>query len=225
MPKLFLFTGLGASVRLFERLRVPGVELSIVELTVPELGDDLPAYARRLGEAQGLTQDSLVGGCSFGGMIAAEIAMQCGARVCIQIGSALSPRQIPAHLKAAEWCSRLLPDFVFRHCPRDSRLLMRYFEPLGATEREILMDMLLRADVTLVRRGAKMILRWRGVSKLSCPHFIVHGDADRQIRAPRVSDVPAEAVLQLIAGAGHVFTLTHAQAVSTFIGQAVERVG
>jgi len=224
MQRLTLFTGLGANARLFERLQVASVELSVVELPVPEPGDDLPAYARRLGEAQGLTQDSFIGGCSFGGMIAAEIARQNGARACIQIGSALSPRQIPPHLRLAQRISRVLPNAVLERFPKDSRLLLRYFEPVGSAERALIVEMGRCASTKLVRRGSRMILRWRGVAKLPCPHFIIHGDRDRLIRPPRVSAVPAGASLQVIAGAGHACTLTHAHQVSAFISQALAKV-
>ncbi|MCB0397263.1 MAG: hypothetical protein KDD36_11445 [Flavobacteriales bacterium] len=73
--KLYLISGLGADSRLYSRLQLPGLDVQFIEWLVPSDDETMNHYARRMAEC--ITADPgefYLGGTSFGGMVATEIA-------------------------------------------------------------------------------------------------------------------------------------------------------
>ncbi|MBI3828433.1 MAG: alpha/beta hydrolase [Planctomycetes bacterium] len=222
MPRLFLFPGLGADARLFSRLAVPGWELAPLPFVEPLAREELPQFAKRLAQAHGLHKDDAVGGASFGGMVAAEIAAQFGLRLLVLLGSAVTPARIPRHLKALEFLSRAVPDAVFIRLPRVRSVLRAYVGPLSEADLDLLLDMERSAPPALMRRGARMIMRWRGVTGLACPVHAIHGARDRLLMPPQMEKISGGR-LEVVADAGHAIALTHADRVSAFLSEALKR--
>jgi pimeloyl-ACP methyl ester carboxylesterase len=63
----------------------------------------------------------------------------------------------------------------------------------------------------MLRLFGRMIFKWPGVERPSCPTLIVHGDRDKLI-PPRCARPDL-----WLSGAGHCFTLTHAEQTSAAI--------
>lgn len=214
--RLILFSGLGADGRLFRELRCPGLSLVTPPHIDPEEGESLPAYARRLADRLGIGAADAVGGASFGGFIAAEIAAQRPCAGLVLIGSALSPRGIPAALSIVAKLSNRVSDVALRKAFQVDPSLVSLVEPLPQPHRELLMDMFRNASMALLRRGANMIFHWKGVKKPPCPVHRIHGAKDRVICAR-----PAE-VDEMVKGGGHLLTFSHPERVSRFIVTRLE---
>lgn len=209
--KLLLLSGLGADGRLFRELGCPGLDLIMPDHREPESGESLPDYAKRVAERGGVTSDMAVGGASFGGFVAAEIAAQRPCAGLVLIGSALSPLGIHPLLTVVEKVARGVSDGALRQAFRIDPRLVSLVGPLSPPHRELLLDMFKTCPVTLLRRGADMVFRWKGVADLRCPVHRIHGAKDRIIRAER-REVDA-----WIEDGGHLPTLTHPEEVSRFL--------
>lgn len=72
--RLTLFSGMGGDARLFAPLRVPEAQLITPEPLEPLAGEDLRGYALRIADSMKIGPSDVIGGASFGGMVAAEIA-------------------------------------------------------------------------------------------------------------------------------------------------------
>lgn len=74
--------------------------------------------------------------------------------------------------------------------------------------------MLAATPPAFIRWASSAIFSWPGVPELPMPIHHVHGDRDRLIPIHRVTPD------RVIAGAGHLLNITHADAVNDFIVRA-----
>src|SRR5262245_55843221 len=88
---LILLSGMAADERLFEPQRVAFPDLRVPAWIDPLPGESLRGYAARLARRIDPGRPCLVGGASFGGMVALEMAPHLQADACVLIGSVRSP--------------------------------------------------------------------------------------------------------------------------------------
>ena len=208
--RLILFSGLGGDHRLTEPIRIPGVDVLTPDHLPPEEGEDLPRYAARVADHNGVGAGDAVGGASFGGMIAAEIAKQRRISALILLGSCVRPESLPASYRRLESVGAFIPDWALGL--RSLRPLIRWrFAPTTPEAVEILAAMAESCPMSQIRRFGRMLMSWDGASGFSCPVLAIHGDRDRIIPVECAEPGPR------LKNAGHSFTLTHAAETSAAI--------
>jgi pimeloyl-ACP methyl ester carboxylesterase len=216
--RLVLFPGMGADGRLFEPQARAGIQFEAAELITPLRSETLADYAARMRDAVDLAGPCVVGGVSFGGMLACEVARICGARCVVLIASCRNRAGIPSHYRMVEWMSRLVPDVLIQRRAAVSGRLLAALECIDEREQQLVMQMSREVAVPQLRRIARMILQWQTPARLPCPVYHIHGDADRIIPIRRVT--PDE----VVHSGGHLINLTHAEQVNSFITRCLEQV-
>jgi pimeloyl-ACP methyl ester carboxylesterase len=202
--RLVLLSGMGADARLVRPMQIPGLEVLTPEHVEPTPSESLIQYATRVADLMRINQTDVIGGASFGGMVAAEIARQRPVAGLILLGSCLHPQRLPRTYRWVERIGKLLPDAVLRL--RSWRPFVRWrFSPVTAEAQDVLIAMAADCPPSQIREFGRMALGWPGAAGIKCPVLSIHGDGDRII--PSACAEPG-LVLQ---GAGHAFTLTHAQ--------------
>lgn len=213
--RVVLFSGMGGDARLLRPVRVPGVEQLTPEHVEPLRGESLAEYARRVAEGHGIRAQDVVGGASFGGMLAAEIARQREVAGLVLLGSCTQPRRLPASYRVVEKLQPLIPDALL--ALRTLRLLVRArFAPTTPEALDTLIAMAKDCPPSQLRGFAAMTFGWEGAERLDCPVLALHGDAD--------AIIPVSAAREghiLLKNAGHSFTLTHADETSAHIARFV----
>jgi pimeloyl-ACP methyl ester carboxylesterase len=212
--RLLLFPGLAGDARLFKLLKIPGVELAAPDHLEPRHGEDLPDYAARLAHEHRVQAEDVIGGASFGGMLASEIASKIKVRGLVLLGTCHRPRLLPYSYRVAEKLQFAIPDAALGL--RSWLGLIKWrFAPLTPEAETTLRAMSETFPVSYIRRFGRMIMRWKGVEDPPGPKLVVHGDRDRILP---ISCATPDVVFK---GAGHIFTLTHPEetnaAVSTFL--------
>jgi len=209
--RLILFSGMGADGRLMKLLRVPEVELVTPDHLPPVAEEALSEYAGRVAAAHRVRPADIVGGVSFGSMLAAEISRQLPVTGLILLGSTVRPAALPWFYKWVERFGRLIPDFLLG--ARTVAPIIRWrFAPLTAEAEASLIEMAKAFPPAHIRAFGSMVISWQGLDRVPCPLLSVHGDSDRII--PLKCAEPG----LILNSAGHAFTLTHAAEVS----QAIE---
>lgn len=214
MTAVVLLPGLGADRRLFGSLRLEGHELIIPPWPIPDPGDSMAAYAARLRGALPKAEALFVGGSSFGGMVALELAALVQPRGVFLIGSCCSPDAVTRLARPLAALARILPEPVLRPHPWAMRRVARFFGRLSDDQRELLVSMACEAKASFIRWGVKAILSWRP-STPAAPVHQIHGSEDRLIPLARVRP---DSVVQ---GGGHLLPLTHPRQVARFISDAL----
>ncbi|MFN7886591.1 MAG: alpha/beta fold hydrolase [Phycisphaerae bacterium] len=231
---LYMYPGLAADARLFlpQQAKLPA--LVTPAWLAPEKRETLEAYARRMAEAlmqqrarEGATGAYCIGGFSFGGQVALEmvqhlmpkpdaVVLVCGVRSRAQI--------LPAFVRQQR-LSEHVPAFVQRAMfgPYASWFAQR--EGLSAEHASLLIAMAKGNDPSFLQWSSWACANWRGEPKgvANAPGetgvkvLHLHGERDRVI-----PDVRKQAMTTL-AGAGHLITFTHAEAVTAWLREVLER--
>ena len=211
--RLILLPGLGADARLFEPQReaIPGLE---VPTWLPHRdGESLPDYARRMVDSIDPREPYYLGGTSFGGMVALEMARHLNPTAIFLIASCRSGQAIAPHLRYFVRFSNVLPERVFEPDQGATPLFIGKFGRLSITQKRFFETMLVDASPSFVRWGIAAITEWDGAGELGVPIHHIHGSADDLILLGSVQPD------RVVAGGGHLLNVTHADEVNAFIAE------
>jgi pimeloyl-ACP methyl ester carboxylesterase len=201
---------MGGDGRLFRSIRIPDAEIVTPDHIEAAQGETLTQYAARIADGLDIQPADIVGGASFGGMLAGEIARQREVAGLILLGSCLRPGLLPWSYRWVERVGRFIPDFVLGL--RSWRPLVRWrFSPVTPDAETCLVEMAVSYPTAQIRAFGRMVIGWTGVDSVPCPVLSIHGDWDRIIPLKC-----AEPDL-ILKDAGHAFTLTHADQTNSAI--------
>jgi pimeloyl-ACP methyl ester carboxylesterase len=193
---------MGADRRIFRSIRIPEAEVVTPDHSEPVQGETLFRYASRVADRLNIQTTDIVGGVSFGGMLAGEIARQRAVAGLILLGSCLRPERLPWWYRWVELLGRFIPDFVLGL--RSWGPLVRWrFAPLTRDAEMCLIEMARIYGPAQIRTFGRMVIGWKGVEHIHCPVLSMHGGRD-QVIPLKCAD--ADVILK---DAGHAFTLTH----------------
>lgn len=202
---LYLFSGLGADERAFQRLDPSGYPVVFIKWISPEKGETIESYASRLLE-QITTPNPVLIGLSFGGMMSVEVAKQIRTEKVILIASAKTKKEIPLYYRlAGKIClHKLLPAKILKW----PNALADWFFGVTATEDKLILAQILNdTDPRFLKWAIDKVARWKNTTELSNIKHI-HGTADRVLPFRFVnSDVAIDK-------GGHLMTLNKAEELS-----------
>jgi pimeloyl-ACP methyl ester carboxylesterase/N-acetylglutamate synthase-like GNAT family acetyltransferase len=217
--RLVLLPGLGTIGRLFDPQRKAFPHLEVPTCFDPHRGESLPEYGRRMAASLASGPSDLVlGGVSFGGMVALEMARHLPARAVVLIASATSGQALTRVARALARAGRTLPAPALNP-PRPLWPVAAWaFGTRTREERALLYDLIQTSRPDLVKWGLGAIVGWRPAAGPACAIRQIHGSNDRLIGARRVR---AEVV---VPGGGHLINVTHAAEVNAFLRLVTEGV-
>jgi pimeloyl-ACP methyl ester carboxylesterase len=194
---IILMPGMNADERLFKRLRSTFPSLITPPWEEPLRNESLPSYARRLARRVDLGVPCLIGGVSFGGMVALEMSAHVQAKACVLISSVRSHRELPPIVRALRPLSRVGPQGIGALAGMFLRCGALSSSPAGARRLRHL-----SGPVPSFSQWASWaVLSWQpGVAEPRIPVFHIHGSADRTIP---IRYVRPDCVVD---GGGHVLT-------------------
>jgi pimeloyl-ACP methyl ester carboxylesterase len=208
---LFVLSGIGGDERLFDAQRAVREIRPIPWIPPADAHESMTHYAARLAREIEIAEPFDLGGSSFGGMLALELARHLAPQHVFLFGSCRSPDAIAPFLRVLRPLAAISPDRLL-HPPRMwLPLVARWFGATSPEHTHLFAQMLAATPPAFIRWAASGVFSWPGVLKLSMPIHHVHGDRDRLIPLRRVQPD------RVIDGAGHFLNVTHADAVNDFI--------
>jgi len=213
MPIIVLLPGLGADERLFEPLHSAIPSLVVPPWPTPKSGDSLLAFAKRLLSVIPGGENMYLGGASFGGMVALELAALVRPRGVFLIGSCTSPQSITPVAQLTRAFLHVVPVSLFRPRRWQMPFVTPMFGRLTSGQRALFLSMAERTPASFLKWGLEAILSWHP-SPVAVPVHHIHGSRDRLIPIGRVQPN------RVVSGGGHLLTLTHAEEVVAFLSEA-----
>lgn len=210
-PELLLLSGLAADASIFapQKNAFPG--LRVLEWEIPSREDTLESYSQKLAEQLEAQERVIIGGVSFGGIIAQHMAEHVNPAAVILIGSIRSPSELPLYARAARPLRRLVPFLPIR-------FLQLCAAPFASRAAERIAPHIVRvirqfrgADATVIKWSISRVLDWKTVPPVDCPVFHIHGRRDFVLPARRTSPD------RFVERGRHVISLTHPEEVNEFI--------
>jgi pimeloyl-ACP methyl ester carboxylesterase len=208
---LVLLSGLGTDARLFAAQTAAFPGLAVLPWIEPRRGETLASYAGRMTEIARGVNPRWIGGCSFGGMLALEIARHLPVQGVFLVGSGRSPAAVAPLLRLAGQVAGLAPVLLWEAARSSAARWGPLFVPTNPDSRAIAAVTAESVPSSFVRWGARAILRWPGLPDPGPPVHHIHGDADAVMPISRVRPD------RVVAGAGHLLALTHASAVNAYL--------
>ncbi|QDV44544.1 Alpha/beta hydrolase family protein [Stieleria neptunia] len=216
-PPLVLLSGLAADARIFAPQKISFPQMHCPGWLEPERSETINDYAGRLAET--LDNDPcIIGGASFGGIVALHLAEHVDARAVILIGSIRAPSQLPMFARCARPLGFLIPFIPVRLLQVLTRPIATPFGKRHAPFVYGLACQFRDSNPVVFKWSLRRILDWSITPKVSCPVFQLHGDRDWTLPL-RYTD-PDE----IVAGGGHVLSITHPAEVNSYIRQILNEV-
>ncbi|MFH0982469.1 MAG: alpha/beta hydrolase [Planctomycetota bacterium] len=214
-PVLVLFTGLGADERLLQPQHRLPYTLITPPWIEPDASETLPAYARRMANTVDWPARFVLGGVSFGGMVAAELAPLLKPAGLVLVSTCLYARSIPSVSRFINALTKAVEGAGDPSPVSFSRLFLNIFAEFSEEVQCLMADMLHQTSVNLLRWASHRILDWEGAPPPPCPRIWIHGGRDLVIPVRKVGpDV-------VIPDGGHLINWTHAEQVNQFIREFV----
>jgi pimeloyl-ACP methyl ester carboxylesterase len=215
VPDILLLPGLGADGRLFrdQAAALPG---RILTPPWPSLRpeESLSGFAQRLATSLPAEIPPVIGGASFGGMVALELAAIVRPKAVVLVGSCTGPEAVAPALRALGRFCASVPETLFRPRPWTSPVLLPMFGQLHPAERLLFWEMACGVQPGFLKWGCQAVLSWRPTTH-DVPVFHLHGSEDRIIPVQRVRPT------QVVQGAAHLLSLSHPVQTSDFLSRIV----
>jgi pimeloyl-ACP methyl ester carboxylesterase len=194
---LILIPGMGADERLFAPQREAFPNLIVPKWITPAPNDSIQSYAKRWALQIDPKRPCFVGGASFGGFVAMEMARHLQTLGVFLIGSLRGAEELP-------------PKF------RSLKPIRQFLSSLAASMKETdsTISQVAESDALFLRWASQAVLDWEPSPTSPTPLppvFQIHGGAD-PVLSPRFTK-PDE----IIPNAGHLISLTHPTQVNAFL--------
>lgn len=208
---IIMLSGMAADERLFAPQIAAFPNLRVQPWIPPLRGESLRAYAARLAPVVDPGRPCLVGGASFGGVVALELATHLPALACVLIGSIRSPAGLPRRWRRLVPLARLGPDVLGILAAAGALLTT------GGTARRL--RRLARPEAAFVRWAMCAVLHWRSSPAARRVRvFHIHGSDDRVLPA-RLARPGV-----VVPGGAHALTLFNPTAVNGFLAAVLRQV-
>ncbi len=206
--EIYIFSGLGADERVFQRLDLSDYSISFIKWQTPLYNESVESYATRLLD-QITSERPILLGLSFGGIIAIEVAKRIETEKLILISSAKTRTEIPFYYRFARklYLHKLLPSTLLKHL---SFITNWFFGVTSSCEKELLRQILIETDPKFLRWAIDKIVNWTNTTQ---PRnvFHIHGTSDRILPIKFVScDIK-------IKDGGHLMILNKADQLSIIL--------
>jgi len=211
-PKLILLSGMGADDGVFERQIEAIPTLHVPQWIQPLPNESLAGYARRWAGMLSINEPCFIGGASFGGFVALEMAQHMDVVACFLIGSVRSPDEFPKRFRALRKMSKAADVLPFEAATLLSKAALLSSGYLTGNHLKVLMQQMSDSDATFLRWACRAVLEWEGGANLNgTTIYQIHGDKDFVLPAENTKpDV-------LIAGGGHAISMSHPDEVTAFL--------
>jgi pimeloyl-ACP methyl ester carboxylesterase len=208
---LILLSGMGADHRVFLPQLKAFANLIVPKWIEPQPRETLKGYAARMAARVDPLGPCFVGGASFGGMLAIEMAQYLDAKCCFLIGSVASPAEYPfwlTLLRGAPAAARVVP---FGALTGASALLLASWPQSLSPYIRAFAEQIAQADPQFLRWATAAMLEWKAPQAPAVPICRIHGAKDR-ILPIRISKG-----IETLPDGGHLISLSHGPAVNRFL--------
>lgn len=207
---LILFSGMGADASVFLPQRLAFPNLIIPEWISPLKNEGLESYCRRFAQKIDPKCPCVVGGASFGGIVALEMTKHLATLGCILIGSVRGPDQIPMRIRMLGKFAPALNIVPVTLLQWSAASAVSSANKLGAKHIAGVSRQFAKSNPAILRWSVRTLLTWDARIE-TVPIRQIHGDRDRVF--------PIECVWpdKVVRGGGHVISMTHGSQVNEFI--------
>ena len=174
--KIYGISGLGADQRVFQELKL-STRLETLPWVIPNKKETLPCYAERMCSQIDQTEDFIILGVSFGGLVAVEMSKILKPKLTILVSSLETKNELKpifSFLNKTK-LGNILPKQLF---VPPNRLAYHLF---GTNKREMLANILRDTDRAFSKWAVNAMLNWKNEEKIY-PLLKINGAKDKLMK-------------------------------------------
>jgi pimeloyl-ACP methyl ester carboxylesterase len=217
-PRLILFSGLGVDARLVQAQQSLDADIEVPPWIEPLENESLAGYSKRFAQQLDLSRPAFVGGISFGGMIAQEVARHVPTRGLVLLATCRSGREVPLPYRVTARIARRLPLWSIRIGRRLASPLKPLMGLLPSKHLAWFDGMIADTDPAMLRWCAGALVDWPGAGPLTVPLVQIQGTRDLILPARLTKPT------HLIPG-GHLANITHTAEVNAIVQRFLDGIG
>lgn len=198
MSKIYIFSGLGVDRRVFDNIDFGDLNVEFIDWITPLKNESLENYAERISQNI-TTENPILIGLSFGGMVAVEISKILKTEKIILIASAKNKFELPKlnRISGKLKLNKLIPKSIFK---KQNFITNWLFGIENESEKKLLKNILKDTDPNFFSWAINEIVNWKNET-IPKNAIHVHGNKDRIIP---FKNVKADFVIE---GGGHFMTV------------------
>ncbi|MBU8881517.1 alpha/beta hydrolase [Kaistella sp. DKR-2] len=208
MNKIYIFSGLGVDKRVFDKIDFGNLDVEFVDWITPQKKESIENYARRIQENI-KTENPILIGLSFGGMVSVEISKIRKTQKIILLASAKIKSELPLMYRISGICNlhKMIPNSVFKF---HTFITNWMFGARSAEEKKLLRNIIKDTDPDFLSWAVNEIVNWENqITPENALH--IHGDRDKVIP---LRNVKAD---HIIKNGGHFMTVSHSAEIGVMI--------
>ncbi len=206
--ELYIFSGLGADERVFQKLDFSDFSTTFIKWISPQEKETIENYATRILDQIKTTKPILIG-LSFGGMVAVEVAKQIDTEKVILIASAKTKNEIPFYFRLAGQFG--LHKFLPTSLLKSSNFITNWFFGTSSTfDKLLLKQILIDTDTIFLKWAIDKIVSWTNQTDTK-NIFHIHGTSDRILPLIFVK------CNSTIKNGGHLMTLNNSEEIKNWL--------
>lgn len=208
MSKIYVFSGLGVDERVFDNIDFGTLDVEFIDWIKPLENESLESYALRISKKI-TSENPILIGLSFGGMIAVEISKIIKVKKLILIASAKNKFELPFIYRLfGKWNPvNLISKKIFK---QQNSISNWFFGIETDSEKRLLKDILQDTDLDFFSWAINEISNWKNES-IPANCFHIHGNKDRIIP---IKNVKTDFVIE---NAGHFMIVNKAKEIQEII--------
>ena len=210
--RVILLPGLGADARQFTPQREVIAHLEVPQGIEPASAEPLSHYAKRMADTLDVRTPFFLGGSSFGGIVALEMAHHIRPDAILLIGSCRSAEAVPSNLRGIARLGTKLPHMSMLFFKWMAPIIIRDLRQMTPPHKRLFLDMLSAIKPDFFRWALQAIASWRSETPPAIAIHQIHGQHDRVLPLD-----PAQTDAIIVADAGHLINLTHIRQVNAFL--------
>jgi pimeloyl-ACP methyl ester carboxylesterase len=208
--KAYFISGLGADKRAFQKIALPEpFEIIHLEWIAPLPEEPLAQYARRFSALINTSEDFILVGLSFGGLVATEISKLVSPKKLILISSVSTRRELPLPYRLAGWLhiDKLIP---YQKAIKPNRLFNWANSPLDKETQQLVNTIIAETDPVFTKWAIGELVRWKN-KEIPANLIQIHGSKDK-VLWPSASKASI-----FMSGGGHFCVYSHAEVITSLI--------
>jgi pimeloyl-ACP methyl ester carboxylesterase len=210
----YFFSGLGADERVWQLLQLHSSITPVhVKWLLPTSAETLPEFAARMLGQIDCTQRFNLVGLSFGGMVVQEIAKHSLPNKVVLISTIPQANSLTALFRAINVLKlhKMAPHSIYGNA---NPVLYHYMGLTNQQDKALIKAILNDTPKPFIKHAINQLLNWQGAGNYN-QAFSIHGSNDRLLPITNFSPK------NVIQGGGHFLPITHHQAISNLLNNAL----
>jgi hypothetical protein len=211
---IYAIPGLGTTEKLYENIRIKGVEMIVLKWPLPDKDDTMQSYARKFLPQINTDQPFCLLGVSFGGMLCSELSRIISPKKIVLVSTSKNRKELPWFIRLFKYIPihKIIPEKQHRKMAYEGR----WFIGFGRAYIPQYLGMINSMETNYFKNAINIIVNWER-KEFPENYIHIHGNADKLLMYKYVK------ANYTIEKGSHAMVVFQAEEISKIIDQEIQK--